>query len=393
MRIIQVVPSIASLSSGPTYTVTRLSEQLRDMGHEVEIACVDRQGHRLTPPWVHRFPQVRLSGKLMMSRELRRWLAACAISEPKPVIHNNSLWQLPNLYSGWVSARFGLPYIVSPHGTLGRAAFAMGSRLKPLWWRYLQEPALAPVTCFHATARSEAAEIRALGFKQPIAIVPNGIDIPADTGSEGGRSREVLYLGRIHPKKGVDRLLRAWKCVQQRFPSWHLRIVGPDTSEYACQMKALASQLNLDRVTFAGELLGQQRSCAYRRAALFVLPTLNENFGVAVAEALAHETPALVTKGAPWSGLERWDCGWWIDCGDDALAACLVTAMSTDAARLSRMGARGRRWMQSEYSWGTISKQMESVYAWAHAGAFVSEVPAEVEVSLLGVDRLGTACC
>jgi glycosyltransferase involved in cell wall biosynthesis len=248
-------------------------------------------------------------------------------------------------------------------------------------WASLQRRALCAATCFHATAASEADEIRALGFRQPIAVIPHGIDAPADPSSCAERRREVLFLGRLCPKKGIDPLLRAWSRVQVQFPKWHLRIVGPDERGYLASMKALAASLVVERVTFEGELVGQARDDAYERASVFVLPTLNENFGVAVAEALAHATPVIVTKGAPWSGLERHRCGWWIDFGDDALAAALAQAMSCPAGTLAEMGDRGRRWVQAEFTWDEVGAQMEQVYQWLLAGAAAAERPAFVQAS------------
>jgi len=394
MRIIEVVPSLANRSSGLTYAVTCLAEQLRARGHDLTLACVDAVGHAPTPDWVRRFPHAAGSGKLLASPQLRRWLAQAAAAEPRPIIHSHNMWQMPVMYAAWAARQARAPFVVSPHGTLGVAARAQGSRLiKRLMWAGLQRRALGAATCFHATAASEAEEIRALGFRQPIAVIPNGVDMPVETADRAEpaeraenavraeRRREVLFLGQLRPKKGLDALLRVWSRVQGRFPQWHLRIVGPDDTPYAAQMKALAASLALERVTFAGALVGDARSDAYGRASMFVLPTLNENFGVAVAEALAHATPVIVTKGAPWSGLERHRCGWWIDFGDDALAAALSQAMACPASMLAEMGDRGRRWVQAEFSWVEIGAQMEQLYQWLLAGAAAAERPAFVQVA------------
>ncbi len=383
MRIIEVVPSLANRTSGLTYAVTRLAEQLHARGHDLTLACVDAAGHAPTPDWVRRFPHAAWSGKLMVSPQLRRWLAQYAAAEPTPIIHSHSMWQMPVMYAGWAARRARTPYVVSAHGTLGEAARAQGSRfIKRLMWMCMQRRALGAATCFHATAGSEAAEIRALGFRQPIAMIPLGVDVPPAAVAHGERRREVLFLGQLRAKKGVDVLLRAWSRVQGQFPQWHLRIVGPDETPYAAQMKALAGSLALERVTFAGALAGDARADAYGRASMFVLPTLNENFAVAVAEALAHATPVIVSKGAPWSGVERHGCGWWIDFGDDALAAALAHAMSCPAGTLAEMGDRGRRWVQAAFSWDEVGAQMEELYRWLLAGAAAAERPACVQVAV-----------
>ena len=113
------------------------------------------------------------------------------------------------------------------------------------------------------------------------------------------RRRQLFFLGRIHPIKGINNLLRAWQVVEHRFPDWDLLIVGPDNAGYMDEMQALAAHLRLERVAFGGPLYGEEKLRAYQAASLFVLPTHSENFGMTVAEALAAGTPAIVTQGAP----------------------------------------------------------------------------------------------
>jgi glycosyltransferase involved in cell wall biosynthesis len=120
----------------------------------------------------------------------------------------------------------------------------------------------------------------------------------------------------------------------------------------------------LTRVDVEGPVYGPAKLDAYRQADLFVLPTLNENFGMAVAEALAVGVPVISTKGAPWSGLEREGCGWWIEHGEAPLADALLEATSRPAAALRYMGAQGRRWMARDFSWDRVASDMADVYAW-----------------------------
>ena len=239
-----------------------------------------------------------------------------------------------------------------------------GSPLKKVFWPLLQRPALSAAACFHATADSEYEDIRRMGFRQPVAIIPNGIDIPELLPKAEKACRTLLFLGRIHPKKGLDMLLPAWRAVQGRFPEWHLKIVGPDNRGHLGEMQHLASKLRLERVEFSGALFGAQKWQAYRDADLFVLPTYSENFGLAVAEALASSTPAIATKGAPWAGLQQQQAGWWIDIGVDPLVACLEDALAQSADKLQAMGKRGRNWMVAEYSWKRVGQQIFDIYRW-----------------------------
>jgi glycosyltransferase involved in cell wall biosynthesis len=117
-------------------------------------------------------------------------------------------------------------------------------------------------------------------------------------------------------------------------------------------------------VRFLGPLYGDEKQQAYRRADLFVLPSLNENFAMTVAEALAHGTPVISTKGAPWAELVSRGCGWWTDQGVTPLAAAMDQAMSMRWERLAAMGESGRAWMSRDFDWSTIAVSMQSVYDW-----------------------------
>ena len=166
---------------------------------------------------------------------------------------------------------------------------------------------------------------------------------------EDAADRVVLSLGRIHPKKGLDRLVRAWAKVEAAHPDWRLRIVGPAELGHDAELRALAASLNLSRVSIEPAIYGEEKYTAFREADIFVLPTLNENFAMTVAESLAAGTPVISTKGAPWAGLEVERCGWWIDHGIEPLAAALAVRWRCHAkswrngqARPSLGGARLR---------------------------------------------------
>src|SRR5262249_30544183 len=150
----------------------------------------------------------------------------------------------------------------------------------------------------------------------PVAIIPNGMDLPelpARPTAGPPAERIVLSLGRIHPKKGLPRLIHAWSKLEAGYPGWRLKIVGPPEVGHDNELRALTSALGLTRVSVEGPIYGDAKTAAYQEADVFVLSTLNENFGLTVPEALAAGTPAISTKGAPWSGLEEEGCGWWID--------------------------------------------------------------------------------
>jgi glycosyltransferase involved in cell wall biosynthesis len=364
INTIQTVPAISNEASGPSYTVVRLCEVLIENGIDITLAALDWETIAGKPAFLRTFPLGGGPRRLGRSPEMKQWLSRVAASQSVDLIHNNSLWMMPNIYPGQVAKRHNIPLVVTPHGTLSSWAMKSGTSVKSIFWPLLQRPALAATTCFHATAMSEYEDIRRMGFHQPVAVIPNGIDTPDLHPSIEKNDKTLLFLGRIHPVKGLDMLLPAWQAVQKRFAEWTLRIVGPDNAGYLTQMKQMAADLRLERVEFTGPLFGPQKWQAYGDADLFVLPTYSENFGMSVAEALAAGTPAIVTKGAPWSDLNTRQAGWWIDIGVDPLVACLEQALAESPADLSASGLRGREWMRSEYSWQHIGRQMAATYEW-----------------------------
>lgn len=368
LQIIHVVPAITEEASGPSYSVVRLCEALLALCQEVTLVALDWAPMHSSLSFLRNFPLSWGPRRLGRSPEMKRWLIQLMASGTVDVIHNHSLWMMPNVYCGQAAYRTNVPLVVSPRGTLSEWAMQSGSSVKKIFWPLIQRPALVPAACFHATAASEYDEIRRMGFGQPVAIIPNGIDIRDFIPKTSGKFRTLLYLGRIHPKKGLDLLLRAWRVLQDRYPEWNLRIVGPDNGGYLEQLQRLAAELSLERIQFSGPLFGKHKLKAYSQADLFVLPTYSENFGIAVAEALAAGTAAIVTKGAPWAGLEQRRAGWWIDIGVDALVACLENALSHPAESLAAMGWRGRCWMEAEYSWAQIGQQMAQTYGWLLRG-------------------------
>jgi glycosyltransferase involved in cell wall biosynthesis len=238
---------------------------------------------------------------------------------------------------------------------------------KVLFWHLLQGPAIRHAACYHATSRQEYEDIRAYGLTQLVAVIPNGIDLHKPDSLQAERDsalRVVLSLGRIHPMKGLENLVRAWAKVEAGYPDWRLRIVGPAELEHDDQLRALKATLKLSRVSIEPAIYGEEKYITFQTADVFVLPTLNENFAMTVAESLAAGTPVICTKGAPWAGLKWSAAGGGIDHGIEPLAAALSGAMALPRAALGEMGARGRAWMSRDFGWDAIAGKMAAVYAW-----------------------------
>lgn len=373
MRVIHVVPAITEEASGPSYSVVRLCQSLNEAGEDVTLATMDWSPLPSMPAFMKVFPMGIGPRRLGRSPALCRWLMGETAVGKVDVVHSHGMWQMNAVYPGWAAKSGKTKLVVSPRGTFSIWAMNHGSRFKRIVWPWLQRPALLQASCFHATAYHEYEDIRRLGFKQPVAVISNGIDVPVFVQETPRDFRTLLFLGRLHPVKGIDILLNAWAAVMDSFPDWRLLIVGTDRGYgeqggYLEQMKALAATLKLERLEFAGSLYGEAKLLAYREAGLFVLPTRSENFGMTVAEALAAGTPAIVTKGAPWRGLETHRSGWWIDIGVDALVAAFKAALAESPAELAQRGVNGREWMIREFSWHNLGQKMNQTYQWLIGG-------------------------
>ena len=362
MRAIHIVPNIVKRASGPSYSVPALCQAVARHGCAVSLFVLDGLPHDL-PSGIEAqaFPRWAFPERLGVSPAMRRALRVAM--KQADIVHNHSLWMMPNLYAG-EALKAGLPLVISPHGTMSDWAWRRSAWRKRLIGWLGQYRVLQQATLFRATAPEEVQDIRRRGFRQPIALIPNGIEIPTTVAPKGQNPRRLLYAGRLHPKKGLENLLKAWHAIAPQFPEWELRLVGPDNEGYETRLRRWADENRLPRLCFAGPRYGAELSAEYQRADLYVLPTFSENFGLTVAEALAHGTPAIVTKGAPWSGLERERCGWWIEIGVEPLVGALREAMALSAEALTEMGMRGRGWMARDFGWEEIGRRMVRTYEW-----------------------------
>lgn len=174
--------------------------------------------------------------------------------------------------------------------------------------------------------------------------------------------RVALFLSRVHPKKGLLELVRAW--AQAAPQGWRLRIAGPDEGGHWAEVARELERLGLGAaVEYLGPVVGEAKAVLYRQADLFVLPTFSENFGLVVAEALTYGVPVITTRGAPWADLETYGCGWWIDTGVAPLVAALRQALALSDAERQAMGARGRDYVQ-RYDWDRIAAETLALYRW-----------------------------
>lgn len=365
---IHTVASLLLADGGPSYTVPALVSTLSASGHPASIVTVSGADCALGPAFDHMatkpdFASVPLLKRLRFSKQMLNELRLRHVD----ILHTHGLWLLPNVYPAIVAKEKKLPLVLSPRGMLSPEALAFSKIGKSFFWHAAQRSAIEEVSCFHATSDEEARDISLLGLRKPIAVIPNGIGLPNLENlpqRPSGEQRRLIYLGRIHPKKGLPDLLTAWSNIERLHQNWFLEICGPDESGHTDHLRRLAAELGLMRAEFTPPVYGDAKFAKFRTADVSILPTHNENFGITVAESLAVETPVIVTYGAPWQGLETNKCGWWIKRDPSSIENAISESLSMNRADLDDMGKRGRDWMRRDYSWDRIGHEMATVYRW-----------------------------
>jgi glycosyltransferase involved in cell wall biosynthesis len=367
LKVVHVVPHINEEASGPSYSVPRLCQSIAQTGADVELMCLAAKDE-ISGVRTSIYTQWNVLNRFAISSSMLP--AMRQRSATVDIVHNHSLWSMPNVAAGFVVPSRRAKLVTSPRGTLSPWALKRSKWMKKIMWP-LQRKALFDADLLHATSEQEILDMRALGLSQPIAFIPNGVDIPARVESlrtKMSSHRTLLFLGRLHPVKGIDLLLDAWRRLQKKHSDWRLQIVGKGELAYVNALQKRALDMALQRVHFCEPAYGTTKSEIYWNAELFVLPSYSENFGMAVAEALAHGLPAIVTHGAPWHNLQTHDCGWWIETSVDALTEALEIAMSANKETLAAKGAHGQQWMRQDFGWHAAGIQMTDAYHWILEG-------------------------
>lgn len=384
LRVLHVVPSLNSGTGGPAVSVSGLAAALSRSAAAATVASLD---------YVEHGAPVEAQGTSHLSvrpnaltRRLRGWSPALRgvierAAQQADIVHSHALWMVPGIYARRAAERSERPLVISPRGMLDPWSLQRSRVTKRIAAWLFEDRNLEVARLFHATSNLEADSIRRYDLKQPIAVVPNGVDLPeaAQLPERGILERRfpelhgkrwLLFLGRLDPKKGLDLLLELWREMGARYPDWRLVVAGPDLGGFGARMVAtVASDPALrGRTTFTGMLEGADKSAALAHSDLFVLPTRGENFGIAVAEALAHGTPVVTTTAAPWEDLVRHECGWWVPPEAGAIGTALETALCLPASEVRRMGENGRVLVRERLSWESIGAQWIEVYRWLLVG-------------------------
>lgn len=358
MKILLCVASARLAYGGPALSVAALARNLARSGAEVGLWCPDGSAMG-TEPDAPGAGLRRLAGSLD---------AAIADFGMPDIVHDNGIWWRHNHRIARFARRSAIPRLVSPRGMLEPWARRHKPVRKAIAWQVYQLRDLQQAAALHATSAPEQANLAVMLPDRPAVLIGNGLDLPDEAkmaflpGSGVPEHRQALFLGRIHPVKGLALLLRAWPLAAPA--DWRLVIAGPDENGHRAELEQEIARLGIaPAISFAGPVTGEAKARLFAGSHLFVLPSHSESFGMSVGEALAHGLPVLTTKNVPWPQLEPARCGWRAEVSVASIAEALGQATACPDAELAAMGRRGRQLVAEEFGWEGLTQRFLGLYA------------------------------
>lgn len=369
MKVLHTIPGLSLNSGGPSTCTYSLLKGLNKLGVHADILT-------LSPPkteeivgtdsFIKRVDFDAVS-PLLYSRNILKYLREHTDYD---IYHANALWTLPSHETLRIAHKQNKPAVLTPHGMLYPQALQVSRWKKRLISCLFQRKDLKSATCLQATCMAEAHYIRELGIETPVAVIPNGLDIRDIEVIERAENpiRRLAFVGRLHPIKNIEMLLNAWLLLGKETLGAELFIVGNGEADYELALKSFVEMHQISNVKFVGYLKGEAFHEMLSSLDYLVLPSKSENFGMVVAEALAHRVPVIASKGTPWKELEVYHCGWWIDRDTEALSEAIRFALRLSEQKRIEMGESGYQLIHNRYTIEEVAKSMKALYEWILSG-------------------------
>ncbi len=383
LNVLHVTASMSPTWTGPAFAVAELTSELSRQGVGCEI--VTTRGYRvgsnpMSPPGVpvHSF-DAGLPARLWTAyaKELSRFIDDRAADYD--LIHVHEVWHYPGYVALRAAARHQLPCVLSLHGGLSQWGLRQKALKKRIYRFVLQDRMLRNAGVLHAITRAEREQLARLGFATPTVVIPNGV-VPASFEALPepaaltrrfpplAGKRVVLFLGRLHPVKGLDVLVRSFATIARRFEDAALLLAGPDKFGTRQYLESVLRELGLlDRAVFTGMLTGRDKLAALSCAELLVLSSHTEALGIAALEAMAARLPVVVSEGCGFPEVAERGAGLVVKTDETAIAEA-VCRLLADAPLRHRMGEQGRKLVCESYTWQITANQITNLYKSLMAG-------------------------
>lgn len=370
MKVLHVVPSFfpAFYYGGPIESVLRLCEGEVQAGCQVKVLTTDSNGPKKLFVPNSREKRLRSGLNVRYCRRIAGDSVSIELLRALPkyvrwadVVHLTAVYSFPTLPTLITCSVFGKPLVWSPRG-----AFMwwdeVPNRLAKRSWEMACRSLVSSRAVLHTTSKSEAFASRKHLPGLRSVVIGNGVRIPRlARDSKRAGLRKILFIGRLHPKKGIELLISAIGLLKKAGDSVpELAIAGEGERAYTCSIRALIKKLRLEKhIRLVGFVNGRRKQSLYRESDAMILPSHSENFGIVVVEALAAGLPVIASRKTPWSNLTTHQCGMWIENTPMSIANAI---RKLSLRHVGKMGARGRNWVVREFDWSTIAQRMIRQY-------------------------------
>lgn len=361
MRILHYIPSIDRTSGGTSTYMQVLAKGLGELAEVHVVTHASENPLKMENCKVHFVPKYRLTGVEC------KLAVANLLDDIRPdVVHVNCCWMPACAAVQRMAQRRGYKVVLTPHGMLEPWIVRRHywTRKFPALQLY-QKAAIRKADCLQATADSERENLLKLGYNANVKVVRLGIDADGiEMKHCWKKTRRLLFLSRVHVKKGINYLIDAADILREELQGYKIVVAGEGDANYVSSLKSQIADKGLqDMFQFVGGVYGEKKWELFKTSDFFVLPTHSENFGLAVAEALASGTPVITTVGTPWSDLNDTHSGAWIEVGTKPLVETLKRFLALTDEELEKMGCNGRRLIETKYSAHVMAAEMMEVYA------------------------------
>lgn len=359
MKVIHFIPSLDRRTGGTAFYIQSL---VAELGKQAELFVVTKKTDN--PLEITNAKVIYIDLSLRKIKSIKKNFQEI-IDQIKPdIIHINVIWMLQCYVIHSVARLNKIKVVLSPHGMTEPWILNRNKIKKKIALFLYQKRSLKSADRIHVTAESEKYNFLKLEYNSSVKMIPNGIRLEEfDLKKDWVKKKKILFLSRIHEKKGVEFLLEAIYRIKDIIADYEVIIAGEGEDVYVNKLKKLIADKGMANIIkFIGGVYGVEKFKLYKEADLFVLPTYSENFGIVIAEAMASGTPVITTNGTPWYELNTLNCGCCIDVGVDALQDALTEFCAKDEEELEIMGRNSRKLIQSKYSSSIIGKKMYDLY-------------------------------
>ncbi len=373
MKILHTIAGMDTRSGGPSTCTYELVKALNRIDCPTDILTLaPTAGGQMigSDDFVHTVPNDAKT-PFVYSKNFRNALYQHADYQ---LIHTNGLWLYPNYLSARFARKKKIPYLISPHGMLYPQSLAVKPWRKKIIRALGFDSLLGHADCIHATCEQEMEHYRNLGFRNPVAVIPNCIAIPdyiAAVRPDRSR-RRIGFLGRLHPIKNIELMIAAWQKLGDTVKDAEFLIIGDGEPEYVANLQALAASCR-GKVRFIPFVADREKFELLASLSALLLMSKTENFGMTVLESLMVGTPVIAGKKNPWAALAQHQCGFWIDNDVDILAQTIRRCLDLNVTQFDRMSQLGVHLVEDNYSALKIAGNMKKVYDWLGKTALLPE--------------------